>query len=97
MTDKELARESWWNNNNNCSGALPTEQIYECGFLAGLKLGRPKWHKVADGDLPDDDRYVWTNEGPSYYDNECLCWRCEFGRRFNVLAWCEPKFEEVDK
>lgn len=22
------------------------------GFLAGLKAGRPQWHKVADGDLP---------------------------------------------
>jgi len=21
-------------------------------FLAGIKAGRPKWHKVADGDLP---------------------------------------------
>ena len=22
-------------------------------YIAGLKAGRPKWHKVADGDLPD--------------------------------------------
>lgn len=21
-----------------------------------------EWHKVADGDLPDNCRYVWTNE-----------------------------------
>ena len=25
-------------------------------FLAGLKVGRPQWHKVADGDLPTDDK-----------------------------------------
>ena len=28
------------------------------GFLAGLKAGRPQWHKVADGDYPDTDRTV---------------------------------------
>ena len=26
-------------------------------FLAGLKAGRPQWHKVADGDLPKGDEY----------------------------------------
>ena len=55
-----------------------------------------KWHKVADGDLPKDTRYVWTNVGPSYYDDDkdCPCWRDEFGRTQGVIAWCEPKFEE---
>ena len=24
-------------------------------FLAGLKADRPKWHKVADGDLPNEN------------------------------------------
>lgn len=28
---------------------------YYTGFLAGLKAGRPQWHKVADGDLPKGD------------------------------------------
>ena len=28
-------------------------------FLAGLKAGRPQWHKVADGDLPKESgRYL---------------------------------------
>ncbi len=39
MTKEELekeAKESWWND-NNCSGALPTEKIYECGYLAGAE------------------------------------------------------------
>lgn len=55
-----------------------------------------KWHKVADGDLPKNTRYVWTNVGPSYYDDDkdCPCWRDEFGRTQGVIAWCEPKFEE---
>ena len=30
---------------------------------------KPKWHKVADGDLPNDYRYVWTNVGAGYYDD----------------------------
>lgn len=55
-----------------------------------------KWHRVSDGDLPKDTRYVWTNVGPSYYndDRDCPCWRDEFGRTQGVIAWCEPKFEE---
>lgn len=55
-----------------------------------------KWHKVAAGDLPKHTRYVWTNVGPSYYDDDgdCPCWRDEFGRTQGVIAWCEPKFEE---
>ena len=39
MTEVELkkeAEESWWND-NNCSGALPTEKIYECGYIAGAE------------------------------------------------------------
>ena len=53
-----------------------------------------EWHKVADGDLPDNYRYVWTNVGAGYYDYRDNCWRDDFGRLQNVIAWCEPKFEE---
>lgn len=31
------------------------QEIAEQAFLAGLKAGRPKWHKVADGDLPNEN------------------------------------------
>ena len=51
-----------------------------------------EWHKVADGDLPDNCRYVWTNVGAGYHDNDG--WWDDFGRLQNVIAWCEPKFEE---
>jgi hypothetical protein len=30
---------------------IPTPHVKQA-FLAGLKAGRPQWHKVADGDLP---------------------------------------------
>ena len=48
------------------------------------------WYKVADGDLPKDARYVWTNVGAGYHDNDG--WWDDFGRLQNVIAWCEPKF-----
>ena len=96
MTDKELAKESWWND-NNCSGAMSTEKIYECGFLAGLKAGRPKWHKVAGGDLPKDENDVLVYSGED--------WRMCVGRYYpkykaweagcDTIAWCEiPKYTE---
>ena len=51
-----------------------------------------EWHKVADGDLPDNCRYVWTNVGAGYHDDDG--WWDDCGRLQNVIAWCEPKFEE---
>ena len=47
MTKEELvkeAKDSWWND-NNCSGALPTEQIYECGYIAGAE---PREKRIAE-------------------------------------------------
>lgn len=51
-----------------------------------------KWHKVDKEDLPDDCRYVWTNVGAGYHDDDG--WWDDFGRLQGVVAWCEPKFEE---
>lgn len=86
----------------NWGGTEPEERFYneikfKQAYLAGAEFGYNKaneWHKVADGDLPKDARYVWTNVGPSYYDAGDSCWRDEFGRTQGVTAWCEPKFEE---
>lgn len=47
MTKEELkkeAKDSWWND-NNCSGALPTEKIYECGYLASAE---PREKRIAE-------------------------------------------------
>lgn len=63
-----------------------------CKENAELRGSTNKWHKVADGDLPNDYRYVWTNVGAGYYDDDDG-WRDDFGRLFGVIAWCEPKFE----
>ena len=92
MFEKEAEEYADWFWGASTSERRAIKQAY----LAGLKAGRPKWHKVADGDLPKHTRYVWTNVGPSYYDDDrdCPCWRDEFGRTQGVLAWCEPKYEE---
>ena len=101
MTDEEMAEaystENWeyYEEGQNDSKAL--KQAY----LAGLKAGRPKWHKVADGDLPEYRYYVLVSRGTrtdkalynkyeekwySYYDDDELD---------SVTAWCEiPKFED---
>lgn len=63
-------------------------------YMQGAERFKPKWHKVADGDLPNNYRYVWANVGAGYYDSADNCWRDEFGRIQDVIAWCEPKFEE---
>ena len=38
-------------------GELTVDEIVRLAFLAGLKAGRPQWHKIADGDLPKGDEY----------------------------------------
>ena len=62
-----------------------------CKENTELKGKAVKWYKVADGDLPNNYRYVWTNVGAGYYDDG---WWDDFGRLQGVIAWCEPKFEE---
>jgi hypothetical protein len=69
-------------------------------FLAGLKAGRPEWHKVADGNLPKNNRLVFiqmvngnTTMG-IHYEN---AWReiCNCKELTGVIAWCEiPKYTE---
>ena len=73
----------------------------QTSLLAGLKAGRPQWHKVGDGDLPEYRYYVLVSRGTrtdkalydkyekwySYYDDD------DDGLD-GVTAWCEiPKFE----
>ena len=61
-------------------------------YMQGGERFNPKWHKVADGDLPGNYRYVWTNVGACYYDE--AGWWDDFGSPQNVIAWCEPEYEE---
>lgn len=74
-----------------------SESSMECAFLAGLKARKPKWHKVADKDLPKDsnDVIVYLDDGlvtMDYYVKDYADWR---NYPNSVVAWCEiPKFEE---
>lgn len=73
-------------------------------YLTGLKAGKPKWHKVADGDLPDTERkvlvFMWDSYYLGYYkqyDGEDSSWHFEdFDEESEqVIAWCEiPKYTE---
>ena len=68
---------------------------FKKAFIAGLKSERQeKWHDLRkdQNDIPNNYRYVWTNVGAGYHDNDG--WWDDFGRLQNVIAWCEPKFEE---
>ena len=88
---EEYAIENWEHYEEGQNDSKALEQAY----LAGAEFGYNKaneWHKVADGDLPDNCRYVWTNVGAGYHDNDG--WWDDYGRIQNVIAWCEPKFEE---
>ena len=65
MTDEEMAEEYAekhsfrvpYDNSNKFYDDTDFKASKE-GFLAGLKAGRPQWHKVADGDLPKENTEV---------------------------------------
>ena len=76
-----------------------------CSYLAGLKAGRPEWHKVADGDLPKENHIVLVLNKQTGYEiarhapfEEYLLdnWvtidnRCFTQAKNNpiIIAWCE--------
>ena len=88
---EEYAIENWEHYEEGQNDSKALKQAY----LAGAEFGYNKaneWHKVADGDFPDNCRYVWTNVGAGYHDDDG--WWDDCGRLQNVIAWCEPKFEK---
>lgn len=100
MTDKEMAvnwiRSQGWDEEN-----LPSDEFRQMfqAFLAGLKTGRPEWHKVADGDLPSKSSHVVLNQDSDHviYHTTLKKWfwtdGCYSGLK--VIAWCEiPKYTE---
>lgn len=63
-------------------------------YMQGAERYKLKWHNLQKdpNDVPNDNRYVWTNVGAGYHDDDG--WWDDFGRLQNVTAWCEPKFKE---
>ena len=101
MTDEEMAEE-YCNNEvpfdtTESGEKLYTENDLKHAYLAALKAGRPKWHKVADGDLPKDENDVLVYSGEDWrmcvgrYSPKYKAW--ETG--CDTIAWCEiPKYTE---
>lgn len=114
MTDEEMANEylNQHNYTNSNIGYFASDYCKQ-SFLAGLKTEKPKWHKVADGDLPKETEFIESDvllllvqlKGTKRK-------RYELGRynfsenRFvyphllieGVVAWYEiPRFEEEEK
>ena len=64
MTDKEMAEESLisYRKEPKWAGKVfmrDENTCYKDGFLAGLKAGRPKWHKLDwKKDFPDVDKLI---------------------------------------
>ena len=99
MTDEEKLAERYVNGipifAEEGEGFSRTQM--QQAYLAGLKAGRPKWHKVADGDLPKDENDVLVYSGEDWrmcvgrYSPKYKAW--ETG--CDTIAWCEiPKYTE---
>ena len=108
MTYEEIA-EGYYNSKFKSNESHFSKFDIERAYLAGIKAGRPKWHKVADGDLPKEEgEYLvcYETEDGNYrnifilnyteYD-ESLHWCDEAFETYDegVIAWCEiPKYTE---
>ena len=108
MTDEEMAEE--YNKRNKCFredvGKIQIEyKMYlnnlKQAYLDGFHEGQPKWHKVADGDLPRQDghtcfsiKVLASNKKWVYYQFTNGKWFCG-NKEVKVIAWCEiPQFKE---
>ena len=72
-------------------------------YIAGFKAGKPKWHKIADGDYPPCEKgnysiNIFTDRGNiAYYNYDMECWVAEpsSAEIDPPVAWCEiPKYGE---
>ena len=105
MKDEEMAEEYAKNLKARDFIAKPKEIVAYFAYLAGLKAGRPQWHKVADGDLPKDDKqylvlfyYHYKGKREEVYgvrDNLHSDFEIHKGYTEQIIAWCEiPTFDK---
>lgn len=107
MTDEEMAEQYAVENWEHYEEGQTDYKALKQAFLAGLKAGKPQWHKVADGDLPKHCeygtrtteyvlvRFKYGNMGICYFDFDLAEWFVSgYPEQLgNVIAWCEiPKF-----
>jgi hypothetical protein len=103
---KEYANQSCFTEmeNPSLSESVDISYYIEEAVLAGLKAGRPKWHKVADGDLPKTCVQVLSEQGTLVvYKGDGFNWVEYSPNADNIklrkweepIAWCEiPKYTE---
>ena len=100
MSEEEMAKEY---SKSACAWIEDREPLDERdiqqAFLAGLKAGRPNWHKVSDGDLPKDENDVLVYSGEDWrmcvgrYSPKYKVWEAGC----DTIAWCEIlKFKEKE-
>lgn len=100
MKDEEMAEEYYYKTYPVTLNIGEEERKKEVTdiFLAGLKAGRPQWHKVADGlPISDKDKYYFVVDKMNAY----MIARFYEGKWSNysvideVVAWCEiPTFDK---
>jgi len=96
MTDKEMA-EKYAKSIVIFDRDLHNDRFAEIeqAYLAGLKAGRPKWHKVADGDLPPEDTIVLALMVPNEICIAYFYRKNMWDKIGTVFAWCDiPEYTE---
>lgn len=105
LTDEEMAEEYVKEevpfDTTESGEKLYTEYDLKQAYLAGLKAGRPKWHKVADGDLPELYKDVLVVFPRGDCSVKLLTNKNEWVGRgswcslTDAIAWCEiPEYTE---
>lgn len=99
MTDEEMAKEYAEKNKKiygNDEYANITDYIsIKKAFLAGLKAGKPQWHKVKSGDLPPEDTKVLAFMAGGEVCIAHFYRKNVWDKIGIVIAWCEiPKYTE---
>ena len=109
MTDEEMAEQYVKENgkvyyHSNGEPIFTREEDLKFAFLAGLKAGKPEWHKVADGDLPKENKLYLVaikDNGLAIAYFNGRHWETkfnlgDFGHLVEtVIAWCEiPTFDK---
>ena len=66
------------------------------GLAKGREAGKTKWHRVADGDLPEENQWVLVYDGSyticNYHSNTPIKWLDNYENEVyegNIIAWKE--------
>ena len=99
MTEEEIAKE-YAEKNKNIYGSDEYADITDYlsikqAFLAGLKAGKPQWHKVKSGDLPPEDTKVLAFMAGGEVCIAHFYRKNVWDKIGIIIAWCEiPKYSE---